>query len=144
MSTVLTMGTFDTIHPGHVYLLQQCRRIAGPKGKVWVTVNTDRFVAAYKGAPPVQSQADRLNMVASIRGVDTVQFLDSQDAKPTIEYASPDFIVIGSDWAPPRDYYAQLQITQEWLAERNIALLYLDRLGVHSSTNLKASIRRET
>jgi cytidyltransferase-like protein len=141
MSTVLTMGTFDTIHVGHLYLFDQCKRIAGSDGKVIATVNTDRFVEEYKGKPPAQNQRDRKAMVEGIRSVDEVWLLDQQDAKPTINALNPDFIVIGVDWAPPKDYYAQLQITQEFLNERDIALLYLDRLGDHSSTNLKAKIR---
>jgi cytidyltransferase-like protein len=138
---VLTMGTFDTLHPGHIYLFEQCRRIAGKSGEVAVTVNTDGFVTSYKGRPPVQDQFARKRMVESVRFVSIVEFLDHQDAKPTIELFEPDFIVIGMDWAPPKDYYGQLMITPSWLEERDIALLYLDRLGDHSSTNLKARIR---
>ncbi len=141
MNTVLTMGTFDTLHPGHLYLFEQCRRIAGEGGRVVVTVNTDDFVAKYKGKPPVQPEDDRLAMVAAVRNVDHVYFLDQQDAKPTIQSVHPDFIVIGMDWAPPKDYYGQLMVSPSWLFELGIGLIYLDRLGEHSSTNLKAKIR---
>lgn len=141
MNRVLTMGTFDTLHPGHLYLFEQCKRIAGEGGKVTVTVNTDAFVAKYKGRPPIQSEDDRMAMVAAVRHVDEVYFLNQQDAKPAIEAIHPDFIVIGMDWAPPKDYYGQLMVTPSWLYELGIGLIYLDRLGDHSSTNLKARIR---
>lgn len=141
MSTVLTMGTFDTLHPGHVHLFEVCARMAGPDGKVVATVNTDRFVSEYKGRPPAQSETDRRRMVTALRSVSDVYLLDQHDAKPMIEMVKPDFLVIGVDWAPPKDYHAQLQVTPDWLDERGIALLFLDRLGAHSSTNLKASIR---
>lgn len=141
MAVVLTMGTFDTLHPGHLHLFEQCRKIAGPDGRVVASVNTDAFVTEYKGRPPIQSENDRLRMVHGTRFVDEVFFLGQQDAKPYIEAVNPDFIVIGSDWAPPRDYHAQLQTTQTWLAELDIVVLYLERLDEHSSTNLKARIR---
>lgn len=141
MSIVLTMGTFDTLHPGHVHLFEQCRRIAGPDGTVIATVNSDDFVAQYKGRPPIQTQDERLRMVSATRFVDVVAVLGQQDAKPTILTYRPDFIVIGSDWAPPRDYHAQLQIDPDFLAEHDIAVLYLERLNEHSSSNLKERIR---
>ena len=141
MAVVLTMGTFDLPHPGHYYLFKQCRAIAGKKGEVHVGLNPDEFIREFKGRPPVQSFDERLGILHGIKYIDHIHQTPGADAKPLISEVSPDFLVIGVDWAPPKDYYGQLQITQEWLADRHIALLYLDRLGDHSSTNLKARIR---
>ena len=141
MSTVLTLGTFDLPHTGHMYLFEQCARIAGEDGSVVVAVNPDEFIERFKGRRPVQTLMERKSIVRASRYVDVVETTPGEDAKPLIELIEPDFIVIGSDWAPPKDYYAQLQITQEYLVEKGIALLYLDRLGDHSSTNLKERIR---
>lgn len=141
MAVVLTLGTFDLPHSGHMYLFEQCRRIAGRKGKVHVAVNPDAFILEFKGRAPVQTWEERVSILHAIKYIDNLWETPGPDAKPLIGSINPDFLVIGSDWAPPKDYYGQLQITQEWLAERNIALLYLDRIGEHSSTNLKARIR---
>lgn len=141
MTTVLTMGTFDLPHTGHFHLFEQCRKIAGEGGEVHVGVNPDEFIAQFKGRPPVQTYEERTSILRGSRWIDFIHQTPGPDAKPLIELVQPDFLVIGVDWAPPKDYYGQLQITQEWLAEREIALLYLDRLGDHSSTNLKARIR---
>src|SRR5438105_3578943 len=51
---VYTGGTFDLIHTGHLYLLRQCRSLAGPAGVVVVSLNTDEFVLEYKQRAPIQ------------------------------------------------------------------------------------------
>lgn len=142
MSAVLTLGTFDTMHPGHVRLFQVCRLIAGPEGKVFVSVNTDRFVEEFKGTAPVQNVTERRIMVQSCQYVDEIRINDQQDAKPIIEEVKPHFLVIGSDWAH-KDYYAQLQITPAYLVARDIHLLYLDRATAYSSTELKERVRAQ-
>ena len=124
-----------------MYLFEQCARIAGDDGYVVVSVNPDEFIEQFKGRRPVQTLAERKAIVGASRYVNEVVDTPGADAKPIIELVEPDFLVIGVDWAPPKDYYAQLQITQEYLVEKGIALLYLDRLGDHSSTNLKERIR---
>ena len=145
MSTILTMGSFDLMHTGHVELFETCRRIVGRKGKVVVSVNTSEFIASFKPAPPVQTTEERVRVVGAVRYVDEVVTLDSHDSKPLIEQVCPDFIIIGSDWALPRDdgstYLDQLQVTAPWLRERRIALLFQFREGLYSTTELKERVR---
>jgi len=131
------------MHPGHVYLFRQCHRIAGRRGKVHVAVNSDEFILEFKNRLPAQTYEERTSVVRAVKYVDYVHQTPGADAKPLIELVEPDFLVIGVDWAPPKDYYGQLQITPEWLAARNIALVFLDRVGGLSSTELKARIRSE-
>jgi cytidyltransferase-like protein len=140
-NNVLTLGTFDLPHAGHMYLFEQCRKIAGREGWVHVAVNPDEFIEEFKGRPPIQTYMERVAILSSNKNIDRIYPTPGADAKPLIEEVNPSFIVIGVDWAPPKDYYAQLQITPEYLAERGIGLLFLDRVGGHSSTNLKARIR---
>lgn len=142
MTTVLTLGTFDVIHSGHVYLFAKCRELAGPEGRVIVAVNEDAFIQAFKGHKPVQTVADRLIMVRAIRYVDdTVINLGGGQQPALINWLDPDYIVIGDDWAPPKDYLAQLGIDQDFLNARGIEVVYLPRLEGLSSTALKAQIR---
>lgn len=140
---VLTMGTFDLMHPGHVHLFSVCRKIAGDGGTVTVAVNPDAFIVAFKGHPPIQTYDERAALVGSCRYVTSVvPNLSGADAKPVIEQVRANFLIIGDDWAT-RDYHAQLSTTPDWLAEHGIALLYLERRGALSSTDLKARIRQE-
>ena len=50
---VYTGGTFDLLHSGHIRFLKACRRLVGADGEVVVSLNTDAFIEAYKGKPPV-------------------------------------------------------------------------------------------
>lgn len=139
MSVVYTGGTFDLIHPGHIHLLRQCRDLA-KGGKVVVSVNTDEFVLRYKGRRPVMNFEDRCAVLAAIRYVDTViPNWGCEDSKLAIEFSEPDIIAIGQDWAPPRDYNAQMGFTEQWLEERGIQVVYLPLLDGRSSTNLRKS-----
>ena len=97
---VYTGGTFDLFHSGHVNFLGECRKIAGEGGKVVVSLNTDEFIAEYKGKPPVMSYKERRAVLYGCRFVDhVVPNVGGADSKPAILEVNPDFVVIGSEWA---------------------------------------------
>lgn len=134
---VLTIGTFDTIHAGHIGLFMQCRRLAGPLGHVTVGINTDTFVEKYKGAAPLVPYASRAAVIGALSMVDSVVMNYAHDSQATvIRNATTDLLVIGQDWAL-KDYLSQLGITQQWLDEQNIQLCYVPRTGDWSSTEIK-------
>jgi len=123
---VLTLGTFDLPHAGHVALFARCRSLAGPGGAVIVGLNTDEFVQRYKGASPVMPYPDREAVISSIRHVDVVVPNDQTDgsARDVIEAMSPDIIAVGWDWRS-RDYAGQLGVDDDYLSERWIKVVYL-------------------
>lgn len=57
------------------------------------------------------------------------------DSKPAILSVRPDIIAIGDDWCK-RDYYKQMDFTQEWLDERQILLVYLPYTRDISTTDI--------
>jgi glycerol-3-phosphate cytidylyltransferase len=135
---VYTGGTFDLFHAGHVRFLERCRQF----GKVTVALNTDEFIEAYKGKPPVMSYQERAEVLLACRFVhDVVPNFDGADSRTAIDWVEPDLIVIGSDWAV-RDYHAQMGFNQAWLDERGIGLCYLPYTKGVSSTDIKARISR--
>lgn len=141
---VYTGGTFDLFHAGHVYLLQQCRKLAGSDGKVVVALNTCAFVTAYKGKAPVGVYSEREAVLLACRHVDEViRNAYGADSKPTIEAVRPDVIAIGIDWAG-KDYYAQMQFTQQWLDDRGISLVYLPHPRPLSTSEIKNRILETT
>jgi glycerol-3-phosphate cytidylyltransferase len=121
---VLTLGTFDLPHPGHVALFRECRKLAGPDGRVVVAVNRDGFVARFKHQAPLMMWSERCEVIRAIRYVDEVLENTGNNQPDLIDSVRPDWLAIGVDWAT-RDYYGQLGITPEWLAERRISLVYL-------------------
>jgi glycerol-3-phosphate cytidylyltransferase len=137
MSVVYTGGTFDLFHSGHVNLLKRCRDIAGVNGKVVVSLNKDDFIEKYKGKPALCNDLERSTVLMSCRYVDEVVFnIGGSDSRAAIELVNPDYIVIGSDWAN-KDYYSQMNFTQEWLDQRDIGLIYIPYSKHISSSEIK-------
>jgi len=138
---IYTGGTFDLFHLGHVRLLKQCRDVVGETGKVVVSLNTDNFVLKFKGKTPVCTFEERAEVLRSCRYVDEViSNTFGEDSKPAILSVGPQFVAIGSDWAPPRDYFKQMQFSQEWLDENGIKLVFLKRTEGISSSDIQARI----
>ena len=137
---VYTGGTFDLFHAGHVNFLKRCKEIAGELGSVVVSLNTDEFIKEYKGKPPVVSFSDRMAVLKACKYVDQViANSGGADSKPTILQVSPNIIAIGTDWAR-KDYYKQMQFTQDWLDEKDISLIYIPYTKGISSTEIKTRL----
>lgn len=109
---------------------------------VVVSLNTDEFIKQYKGTLPICSDEERLSVVESCMYVDKVVWnVGGRDSKIAIEMVSPDYIVIGSDWAK-KDYYYQMGFTQEWLDQRGIGLVYVPYTKTVSSTEIKKRMNK--
>lgn len=135
--TVYTGGTFDLVHSGHVNFLNSCAEI----GRVVVSLNTDEFIEAYKGKPPVMTYSEREAVLMGLRAVfDVVPNSGGTDSRIAIDAVNPDVVAIGSDWAR-KNYYKQMSFDQDWLDERGIMLLYIPYTKGISTTDLKARLR---
>jgi glycerol-3-phosphate cytidylyltransferase len=133
MGLVYTGGTFDIFHSGHVNLLRQCAKL----GEVIVSLNTDAFILQYKGAIPYMTYDERKEILEACVFVSAViPNEDGADSKPTILKIKPDIIAIGSDWAK-KNYYEQMNFTQDWLDEQNISLIYIPYTKGISSSRIK-------
>lgn len=134
-----TGGTFDLFHAGHVNFLKHCKKISD---KVIVSLNSDDFIERYKGKKPIISYDDRRSVLMSCKYVDDViENKNGEDSKPTILSVNPSFIVIGDDWAK-KDYYKQMNFTQDWLDENDITLIYIPYKNGISSSEIKEKINQ--
>jgi glycerol-3-phosphate cytidylyltransferase len=136
-----TGGTFDLFHIGHLNLLKRCHEIAGLTGQVIVSLNTDEFIEKYKGKKPVIPYEDRKAILESCRYVHSVmENYGGEDSKESIVLAQLiDVVAIGSDWAK-KDYYKQMNFTQDWLDEQGISLIYIPYTRGVSSTSIKQKL----
>lgn len=134
---VYTGGTFDLFHAGHANFLRHCAKI----GKVTVALNTDEFIEQFKGKRPVMSYEERRAVLLACRHVhDVVENTGGADSKPAILLVEPHFIVVGDDWAK-KDYYQQMQFTQDWLDELDITLIYIPYTHGISTTEVKKRLQ---
>ena len=128
-----TGGTFDLFHSGHVEFLKRCAQF----GRVVVSLNTDEFIASYKGKAPVMTYEERKAVLEACRYVsEVIPNSGGADSRIAIEQVMPDVIIVGSDWAR-RDYYLQMAFTQDWLDSRGIGLCYIPYTEGISSTEIK-------
>ena len=87
---VVATGTFDILHPGHLYYLEESRKLGD---ELWVIVARDSNV---KHKPrPVIPEEHRLAMVAALKPVDHAILGDRTDMFRPIEEIRPEIITIG-------------------------------------------------
>jgi glycerol-3-phosphate cytidylyltransferase len=95
---VITYGTFDTLHWGHIEILRRAKEAAGENGTLVVGVSTDEF-NAIKGKKAYLGYEQRKKLVEAIRYVDLVIPENEWDQKPG-DFAKykVDILVMGDDW----------------------------------------------
>lgn len=92
-----TNGCFDLLHPGHVSLLAQAKNACD---RLVVGLNSDASVARLKGPErPVQGEAGRATVLASLGSVDMVAVFDDDTPLALIETLKPDVLIKGADYA---------------------------------------------
>ncbi|WP_366928004.1 adenylyltransferase/cytidyltransferase family protein [Sulfurovum sp.] len=124
--TVITYGTFDMFHIGHLKLLQRAKEYGD---KLIVAVSTDEF-NEQKGKKTLISFAQRSEIVANIKCVDEVISENSWEQKPDdIKSYKVNTFLMGDDWKGKFDYLENL-----------CNVVYVPRTEKISSTQLKKSL----
>lgn len=137
---VISLGTFDLPHIGHLKLLKKCRNFADFH-KVIVGLNTDEFITKYKGKPPVMDYAERAEWLQETGLVDEVlpNGQETGNARQLIKDSGAKLIVIGSDWAR-KNYVEQLGVNWDWLDRHEIGIAYVTYTHKISTTIIKERI----
>ncbi|MHB0819793.1 adenylyltransferase/cytidyltransferase family protein [Stutzerimonas stutzeri] len=126
--TIITYGTFDMLHVGHLRLLKRMRELGG---RVIVAVSTDEF-NSLKGKKALLSYEERREIVEALRCVDLVIPENTWEQKAEdIRKYDVDLFVMGSDWVGHFDYLNEL-----------CEVIYLERTHGVSSTELRESLGR--
>lgn len=96
MKRILTYGTFDLLHYGHINLLKRAKELGD---YLVVALSTDEF-NAIKGKKAYHSYETRKKMLEAIRYVDLVIPENNWEQKKqdVLDYKI-DVVVMGSDWA---------------------------------------------
>ena len=127
MKTVLTYGTFDVLHIGHINLLRRARALGD---RLVVGLSTDEF-NRQKHKSSLLSYENRRTVLASIRYVDEVFAESSWEQKAQdIQAHAASIFVMGDDWRGTFDFLSEL-----------CEVTYLTRTPDISSTEIKQSLR---
>ncbi|MFA4855477.1 MAG: adenylyltransferase/cytidyltransferase family protein [archaeon] len=98
MKTVMAFGTFDFLHPGHLFYLKKAKSLGG---RLVVVVARDVNVNAIKGKRPLNDEKDRLALVKHLAFVDEAVLGDIDLRKwNVVKRFRPAVIALGYDqWA---------------------------------------------
>ena len=124
--TVITYGTFDLFHVGHLKMLQRLKEMGD---KLIVAVSTDEF-NQLKGKRSVYSYEERAAIVEALVCVDKVIPEQSWEQKEQdIQEYNVDVFGIGSDWKGKFDHLSSL-----------CEVVYLERTPSISTTEVKRAL----
>ncbi|TWX68768.1 adenylyltransferase/cytidyltransferase family protein [Colwellia demingiae] len=102
MMRVITFGTYDIFHVGHVNIIERAR-LHGEH--LIVGVSSDKLNISKKGRPPIYCEDDRQHIIRSMRCVDEVFLEESLELKADyIKYYNADILVMGDDWQGKFDH----------------------------------------
>lgn len=128
MVTVITFGTFDVFHLGHLRILERARCLGD---KLVVGVSTDSLNFSKKARLPIYPEKERMQIVGALRCVDVVFFEESLDLKRNyIQNYSADILVMGDDWKGRFDEFSDI-----------CKVVYFERTPSISTTELIERIR---
>jgi glycerol-3-phosphate cytidylyltransferase len=127
--TVLTFGTYDVFHVGHLRLLERARALGD---RLVVGVSSDALNLSKKGRAPVFPQDERMRLVTALRCVDEVFLEESLERKREYLLAHrADVLAMGDDWKGRFDEFSDI-----------CRVVYFERTPAISTTAVIEKIRR--
>ncbi len=128
MKRILTYGTYDLLHYGHIRLLQRAKALGD---YLIVALSTDEF-NEIKGKKAYHDYETRKKMLESIRYVDLVIPEENWEQKINdVKEYKIDIVVMGSDWAGSDRF--------DYLTDY-CEVVYLDRTEGISTTKIKKDL----
>ncbi|MBR5547297.1 MAG: glycerol-3-phosphate cytidylyltransferase [Clostridia bacterium] len=131
MRRVITYGTFDLLHYGHIELLRRAKELGD---YLVVALSTDEFNWNEKQKKCYFSYEQRKMLLESIRYVDLVIPENNWEQKRSdIHDYHIDTFVIGDDWKGKFDF----------LTEEGAEVVYLTRTPEVSTSQIKQELRKK-
>ena len=128
MKRVITYGTFDLLHYGHINLLRRAKALGD---YLIVALSTDEFNHEQKNKVCYFSYEERKTLLEAIRYVDLVIPEENWDQKRTdVHLYHVDTFVIGDDWTGKFDF----------LKDEGVEVVYLPRTPEISSSQIKKDL----
>lgn len=128
MKKVITYGTFDLLHYGHINLLERAKKLGD---YLIVALSTDEFNLNQKNKKSYFSYEKRKQLLEAIRYVDLVIPEQSWEQKMTdVDLYEIDTFVIDDDWKGKFDFLKE-----------KCNVVYLPRTPEISTTKIKNDIR---
>ena len=125
---VLTFGTFDLLHIGHINIIKRAKALGD---YLIVGISSDELNYSKKQIYPVYNEDDRLNIIKALRYVDQVFIEESLELKREyiLKYKA-DILVMGNDWEGKFDEFSDI-----------CKVIYLPRTEEISTSEIKVKIK---
>lgn len=129
MKKVITYGTFDLLHTGHINILRRAKDLGD---YLVVAISSDEFNAG-KGKKAYYTFEQRKHILEAIRYVDEVIAEDNWEQKKTdVAKHNIDTFVMGDDWEGEFDFLKE-----------HCEVVYLPRTAGISTTKIKQDLEKE-
>ena len=129
MKTVITYGTFDLLHYGHINLLQRASELGD---RLIVGLSTDEFNKDEKDKVCYYTYEERYRILEAIKYVDMIVPEENWDQKLLdVDKYDVDVFVIGDDWKGHFDF----------LKEKGVEVVYSSRTPDISTTQIKSDLK---
>lgn len=97
---IFTNGCFDILHPGHIHLLKESKKLGD---RLIVGLNSDNSIRRLKGSSrPILRQEQRKKMLEALDIADEVIVFDSDTPQDLINKIKPNIITKGGDYVPEK------------------------------------------
>ncbi|QKJ23273.1 adenylyltransferase/cytidyltransferase family protein [Poseidonibacter lekithochrous] len=128
MKRVLTFGTFDIFHLGHLRILE---RAASHGNELVVGISSDKLNFKKKGRKPFYTEDERMHIISSLDFVNEVFLEESLELKREylLEHKA-DCLIMGCDWTGKFDEFSDI-----------CEVIYLPRTPDISTTELIEKIK---
>lgn len=127
MKRVITYGTFDLLHYGHINLLRRAKSLGD---YLIVALSTNEFNSLKKGKRTYFNYEERKQLLESIRYVDLVIPEETWEQKTTdVDLYKVDVFVMGDDWKGKFDFL-----------KSQCEVVYLERTPEISTTKIKSDL----
>jgi glycerol-3-phosphate cytidylyltransferase len=128
MKTIITFGTFDVFHVGHLRILQRAKSLGD---RLVVGVSSDQLNFTKKGRNPIYPESERLEIISAIGCVREVFLEESLELKADyIRKFNANILVMGDDWQGKFDDLASI-----------CKVVYFERTPAISTTEVIEKIR---
>ena len=131
MKRVITYGTYDLLHYGHINLLERAKTLGD---YLIVALSTDEFNWNEKQKKCYFTYEERKRMLEALRAVDLVIPEENWEQKRTdVHLYQADIFVMGDDWKGKFDF----------LEEEGVEVVYLPRTPEISTTQIKQDLNQK-
>ena len=130
-----TSGVYDLFHIGHLNILKNAKSVCD---KLVVGVSTDELVYEYKNKKPIINHSERMQIVSSIKYVDSVVAQESMNKLEMWDKLKFDVVIVGDDWHRTKKW----DEIEKGFKKKGVRVVYFPHTKGTSSTKINEILEK--